>query len=71
MGVAGTFGTGDNTQREKIIAEGGLDENERQIFARLSLKIAAGADPENARDRLASIITKVFAYIRSQDAGID
>jgi len=63
LGVTAAMTVGDNTQRDEIASRGGLEESEKEIFGCFSLKIAEGKDPENARDRLSSLITKVIAFI--------
>jgi len=62
---------GDTTERDEIVKIGGLDENEDKLFARFSFKIAEGKDPENARDRLQSTLTKWITYVSSHNPGFE
>lgn len=71
LGVNARLNTGDNSERDEIVSQGGLDENERQIFVRLSLKIGEGKDPENARDRLNTIVTKYVAGLTAEVQDLD
>lgn len=65
LGIWASLSVGDNTEREEIAAKGGLSDKEKEIFARVSLKVAEGKDPEDARDRISSLITKATAFISS------
>jgi len=62
---------GDDSERDEIAGRGGLEDKEKEVFACASIKIAEGKDPENARDRLSSLITKVIAFITSQNRRAD
>jgi len=65
------LGCGDDSERDEIAGRGGLDEKEKGVFACASIKIAEGKDPENARDRISSLITKMIAFITSQNRRAD
>jgi hypothetical protein len=71
LGVFVKASCGNNTERDTISAAGGLDETQKGIFSRLSLKIADGKDPEDARDRLSTIVTKITSFIASQNHRAD
>jgi hypothetical protein len=71
LGVWAIARCGDTAERDEIAAKGGLDETERNFFARFSIKIAEGVDEENARDKLSSLITKTIALASSMDRNIE
>jgi hypothetical protein len=57
---------GDLTQRDELAGIGGLEDDQKEIFACLSLKVAEGKDPEDARDAASSLVTKYTSFIASK-----
>lgn len=70
LGFWGSLKSGDTTERDEIADKGGLNDDERKLFARLSIKIAEGKDQEDARDRASNLVNKLLALVSSQDPGL-